>query len=445
MRLVSSFSSSWRISSVSKSLERFPKIWKITIALYEISNFTPRRAFYKKRSSWDLKTSSDSSYFLIFDVQCLQTLTRQRGIGIYTLNFVSAICKKRPQQNFAAVLTTIALRADLELAVNTLEGLNCQNLDIFVLDPFLGRTKVSFIQAKETLKSQLEDLGGQGLIVLSPFEKLNAAIPFPSSPKYKRIGILYDLIPLHNPSEFLFSRKRRTSYQWSLENVSYFDLLLPISTETKNRWRSKFSSNSIQGVIYGGGFIGHFQAQKKFDDRFGVLCISAEQSHKNLVRLIQAYCMLPEDVQIANSLTVVGIRSNGARKRFARAGRHSKGEIVFTKYLNRTQLLEAYQGSRLLVMPSLTEGLSLPILEACSNGLVAIGSMGTVAEELLPDGSLLFDPLSIHSISTTMFKFLTSESEWAKALTHIESSAERFTWDETAKIALQAIERTICE
>ena len=431
------------VNSLSSSLQQFPNLWKFAVRGHGVFKFSPNNHFYRKRSTASFKTRSVKNYFLVFDAQCLQTKTRERGIGVYSMNFIESLCKLKPNLSFAAVLTTVASDIDLKIAVNALKKLECPNLDIFVFDPFLGSSKISFDTALENLKLQLEELRTRAIIVLSPFEKHKSAVTFPFSVKYKQIGILYDIIPLEYSQDFLISRNQMTSYAWSVQNLSKFDLLFAISTKTKDAWNRQIVSRARLKVIYGGGHIKLTENIPRFKNRSGVLCVSAEQPHKNLARLIESYCLLPEYIQLEHTLTIVGIRSSGARKKFAKLGRSASGKIVFTEYLNETKLKDKYRESRLLVMPSLTEGLSLPILEAWSYGLVAVGSEGTVAAELLKNNSLLFNPFSSHAISNCMRIFLTSEEDWNKAFEVATSSAACFTWEATATLAYSEIERLL--
>jgi glycosyltransferase involved in cell wall biosynthesis len=228
---------------------------------------------------------------------------------------------------------------------------------------------------------------------------------------------------------------------WSLKNLSEYDLLFPISKETEKIWNRETISKSHLEVIYGGGYVEPQKISKSFNNRFGIFCVSSEQPHKNLSRLIESYCLLPANVQLEHTLTITGIRSSGARKKFAKLGQRAFGKIVFTDYLDLVKIKEKYRESRLLVMPSLIEGLSLPILEAWSNGLVAVGSKGTVAEELFGNNALLFDPFDTVAISNCIERFLTSEEHWNKAFDVSMLSAKRFTWEATATLALNEIER----
>ena len=428
---------------LSGALQRFPFLWKSAVRIYEIPRFVPKRHKYSRGSLSTSKQFKAQQYSIVFDAQCLQTLTRQRGIGKYSLNLISSICKKRPHQLFAAVLTNIATKADLEKAILLLEDLDCPNLDVLVLNPFLEESKVSFSRARQTLQSQLESMGCRGLIALSPFEKHKSVITLPFSSAYKQIGILYDLIRLQYPRVFLFSRNQKSSYLWSLENLAKFDLLFAISRETETQWhRFGYPDTNIR-VIHGGGFMGQPRQNKGFSDRTGILCISSEQPHKNLARLIESYTLLPEHIQFEHSLTILGIRSSGARRRFVKLSKKAAGKVIFKNYLEEEELIVEYLSARLLVMPSLVEGLSLPILEAWSNGLVVIGSKGSVAEELIENESFLFDPTNSSAMAKSMTLFLTSETHWQEAFEVSRLSALHFTWDATASLVLNAIEGSI--
>jgi glycosyltransferase involved in cell wall biosynthesis len=286
----------------------------------------------------------------------------------------------------------------------------------------------------------MESTDCETVISLSPFEKHKSLITFPKSVHYKLVGILYDLIRLQYPEQFLFSRKQKTSFNWSIEQLQQYELLLAISMETKNRWTESVGRHPNIAVIYGGSESNHYISWKSYQERSGILCVGAEQPHKNIEGLILAYSRLPTSFQISHPLTVVGIRSNGTRWRLSKLARRAVGEISLPNYLSSSELELKYQNSRLLVMPSFVEGLSLPILEAWSYGLVAIGSVGTVAEEIIQDSRLLFDPFNPEEIKNKMQEYLSSDSDWDASIEHIIIRKAVFTWPETARKSLNAIE-----
>jgi glycosyltransferase involved in cell wall biosynthesis len=412
--------------------------------VYGFKSFDPSKSQYRKRSPLPIRDfTPGKTYDIVFDAQCLQTSIRQRGIGTYSLNFISAICNERPRYSFAAVLTTTASAADLTLAEAALKNLQCSNLDILILSPFKSKQKVSLHAAHAELRSALESTHCRAVIALSSFEKQDSIITLPRSSRYKQIAIVYDLIRLQFPSDLLFSTQQRTSFAWSLNNLTKCDLLLSISQETKRHWTDLVSPGSHIKVIYGGATKAENLNHKGFKERSGVLCIGGEEPHKNLKRLIEAYSQLPEEVQLRHSLTIVGIRSIGVRGQLFRFAKRAKGRVSITDYLVASQLTELYENARLLVVPSLVEGLSLPILEAWAHGLVAVGSANTVAQELIENVSQLFDPFRQESLAACMQDMLISPTSWNEALESAMFRSELFSWNATANLALNAIEELI--
>jgi glycosyltransferase involved in cell wall biosynthesis len=432
---------------VSSRLEQFPHLWRFLFRVYGVNSFDQKNLKYRKGSSvLEDERTVPSEFEVIFDAQCLQTLTRQRGIGKYSLSLIEATCKGDPEKKFAAYLTNIASRAELEIAKNLLRSLKCNNLTILVMDPFEASNKITFAQSQEFLQASLKSFVPKVVISLSNFEKPETSIPLPPGSDYLTSAILYDLIPLQFPKQLLVSRRQKSTYQWLLSNLQKFDFLLSISKTTQGVWRELVSNSTRVGFIGGAGYDFILKEAPAFGDRNGVLCIGSEQEHKNLKMLILAYSMLPLNMRSTQKLTIVGIRSSGTRRKLTKIAKRLKCHVWLPTYLTEKELRNLYQSNRILVMPSLSEGLSLPILEAWANGLPAIGSSGTVAGELIQENSLLFDPTNPNSIMRTIEFLLFNQTEWETALRHSQKMAKSYSWELTAQLTLKVIsEMTICE
>ncbi len=426
----------------SNLLKRFPSIWRVTVWIYGLGSFDPIKFKYKNSFCFQNESCLTSSVFeIVFDAQCLQTQSLKRGIGKYSLKFIEATCNARPSKSFAAVLTTVASSTDLASAQLALENLDCANLNIVIIDPFDGKRKVSMVEGQQNFLRDLEKIGCNTVISLSSFQKPESviALPVQRSSKFSKVAILYDLIPLQLSKSMLISNWQKTSYEWALNNLANFDLLLSISKESREHWSKLVTSRSRVEVIRGGIDLKSTAEQKKFDQRSGILCVGAEQRHKNVELLINAYSQLPDNVQLEHKLSILGISSAAGRKRFSKIARAAIGKVEFSAYLDEALLTSAYENARLLVMPSLIEGLSLPILEAWSSGLLAIGGINTVAEELIADHSLLFDPTSAPSMAECMNRLLNSKVDWNRGLESSMLRSKEFTWGATAELALEAI------
>jgi glycosyltransferase involved in cell wall biosynthesis len=428
------------MKSLSDKLQGNPLLWKSALFVYGFRKFNSETIIYSaKKSNFEAFQKNSKKFDLVFDAQCLQTSTRQRGIGTYSLSLVAAICQNNPNDNFAAVLATVAEAEDLNLAYESLTNLNCHNLEIIVFDPFETHQSLKLQEAQTRIKLFLESICSGAVLCLSNFEKVTSAIPIPKSDKYRQVGILYDLIPLQFPDLLLMSKKQKTAYDWALNNLKAFDLLLSISEETKKNWFRYVDSQTKVEVIQGGGFPKQSNNHKDFSERSGVLCVGAEQPHKNIERLISAYSLLPIEIQRQNGLTILGIRSTGARKRLLKRARATTGNVQIPEYLETKDLFCMYEDARLLVMPSIVEGLSLPILEAWSFGLVAVGGFNTVAQELIAAEFLLFDPYDDISMSRKIAEYLTSNDSWTEAQVHSLLQSQVFTWESTSMLARNAI------
>jgi glycosyltransferase involved in cell wall biosynthesis len=427
------------IGSASRWLEQFPWLWQFILKLYGARSFKPHRVYYKKKcAAYESETCLPSDFEIIFDAQCLQNSTRQRGIGKYSLSLIASMCRAAPNKRFAAYLTNIAPQLDLDKATRLLKSLQCPNLQIFVLSPFKSSNRIRLDQAQIILGELLGNLNPKSIISLSNFEKPSASIPLPLNSTYKTCAILYDLIPLQYSHQLLISNRQKTTYQWLLNNMQKFDFLLSISQTTNDVWVNLTSESTSVRVIGGAGNASTRDLVYDFSARSGILCVGAEQKHKNVEKLISAYGVLPLNLRTLHPLTIVGIRSRGVRISLTKFARRIDCDIDMPQYLSDEKLKMLYRSNRLLVMPSLSEGLSLPILEAWDHGLPVIGSVGTVAEELIQEKSLLFDPKDIHSIVNTIQLFLENEKEWGNAMRKSNEMAKNYSWTKTANLALNA-------
>jgi glycosyltransferase involved in cell wall biosynthesis len=438
------FTSLCLLRYLSKLLQEFPPIWRFAVKVYGFIGFNPNTTKFKyNKSNLTQIPRTHKNYELIFDAQCLQTSTRERGIGKYSLEFIKAMCSKKPDKVFGAMLTTLAPNTDIELAIDLLRNLSCPNLDIILIDPFKTLKDVSLIQAQETVSLELEKLKFRAIVVLSPLEKPNTVVPIGFESNFKKFAVLYDLIPLHYADDILMSRWQKTSYSWSIESLKNFDLLLAISEATRDDWNEHIHFESRVEVIYGGISEKDNSLWKPFVKRFGIVCVAAEQRHKNVTGLLNAYSNLPKEIQVKHNLFILGIRSHGVKRRINKISKSITGQVVVLNYLSKAEISRYYFDSRILVMPSLIEGLSLPILEAWGHGLLSIGSRGTVAKEIIFYEDLLFDPNSKSSLVECMSRFLTSEEDWDDALYRSIKRSSSFSWEKTADLGFNAIEKVL--
>jgi glycosyltransferase involved in cell wall biosynthesis len=228
--------------------------------------------------------------------------------------------------------------------------------------------------------------------------------------------------------------------------LNNFELLFAISHKTKELYSDRVDANSNLQVIYG-GYEDHAFPLSSAENylRSGVLCVASELHHKNVGRLIEAYALLPLELRKIHPLTIVGIKTSGARRRFLNLARNNECQIRVPKYVTKLELRQLYNQSRLLVVPSLSEGLSLPILEAWTEGLVVVGSSGTTIQEVLLWDQLLFNPEDSLSMAKVIQKFLDSNQLWLAAQKKSQERLQEFSWESTILLAENELRRLVNE
>jgi len=167
-----------------------------------------------------------------------------------------------------------------------------------------------------------------------------------------------------------------------------------------------------------------------------VLFVGTLEPRKNLVRLVRAYRRVaatgvPHALVLAGPM---GWHHEALMREIALSG---PGEVVLTGPLPGEDLDALYRGTAAFVYPSLYEGFGLPVLEAMARGAPTVASSTSSLPEVYGDAALGVDPRSIAEIAAAMERLVT-DAELAGRLGSLgRARAERFTWDETARLTLE--------
>jgi glycosyltransferase involved in cell wall biosynthesis len=129
--------------------------------------------------------------------------------------------------------------------------------------------------------------------------------------------------------------------------------------------------------------------------------------HKNHLRLIEAFRGVVDKVPNV-SLVLTGKKRDEYNSVMDAADRLGlKEKVHHLGYVEQGDLQAAYQMATALVMPSLFESVSIPIYEAFQVGTPVIASNVVAIPEQVGDAGLLFDPMSVTSISDAILRMLS--------------------------------------
>src|SRR5919108_6199461 len=170
-----------------------------------------------------------------------------------------------------------------------------------------------------------------------------------------------------------------------------------------------------------------------------MLFVGTREPRKNLDRLIRAYAELPEQVQGEFSLVLVGPRGWGESDPSARKNLGNRVRVL--DYVETQKLALVYNLASVFVYPSLYEGFGLPPLEAMACGCPVIASRAASLPEVCGDAALYFDPHDAADLARRITEVMESAALRADLSRRGLERARYFSWRESAKGVLRALER----
>jgi glycosyltransferase involved in cell wall biosynthesis/ADP-heptose:LPS heptosyltransferase len=399
---------------------------------------------------------------IVIDMQGAQTGSRFRGIGRYTLALAKAIVRNRGKHDVILALnglfpdTLDALRREFDGLLSA-EHIRVWSASGPVREEQPGNALRREI-AEKIREAFLADLQPDVVLITSLFEgmgddavgsigSLNDNIP--------TAVVLYDLIPLINPDEhFRASRPHQDWYHRKITSLKRSKKLLAISESARGEALDMLDISERDVVNIFGACDDAFHKLNLSDtdrqntwntlgiERPFVMYTGGADATKNLHRLISAYAQLPKKVRASHQLVFAGKMPEGNVLDLLNSASKnglSTGDVIFTGYLHDDDLLKLYNTCSLFVFPSLHEGFGLPPLEAMACGAAVIGANVTSLPEVIGLKEALFDPYSVKEISSKIERALTDAKFRARLLEHGRTHFKTFSWDETARRALEAL------
>lgn len=266
----------------------------------------------------------------------------------------------------------------------------------------------------------------------------------------------HDLIPLVMADTYMPPSPFRDYYMIKLENVKQADLLLAISEYSRREaleWLgvvpervvhiSSAADSSFWQPVDDPQTCAATVQQLGLRPGFFLYAPGGFDYRKNLDRLFEAYALLPAEVRAAHQLVIASQLDPGRREILenvmASCGLEP-GEVVLTDYISDLALKHLYCTCFAYVFPSLHEGFGLPALEAMSCGAPVVASNCTSIPEVLEMDDALFDPLDVHSMAARLLQLHIEPEYRGRLLSHARTQPERFSWKQSGKVAVDALE-----
>ena len=160
------------------------------------------------------------------------------------------------------------------------------------------------------------------------------------------------------------------------------------------------------------------------------------EPRKNLGRLLAAFERVHRE-GLSDALVIVGKRGWLTDDFFATLEQSPVREhVIFPGFVPDAALPAVYTGAQVLVLPSLSEGFGLPVLEAMACRTPVICSDTSSLPEVAGDAALLVDPTDVDALSSALTRVLTDSALQEQMRARGEAQAARFSWERTAEETL---------
>jgi glycosyltransferase involved in cell wall biosynthesis len=390
----------------------------------------------------------------LLDLQTLQSESRDRGIGRYSFGLAKSLLE-RPELSDSGALFNLQMPSD------RLPDLGIPVGRIHYFDS-LGSTRG--IDTNNELSNALSEQARDAYLSARSFDLVHVSSPFDgfgdetivSWPKLDRVALaatVYDFIPFQQPDIHLVNPVAERWYRRRLDGLQNADVILAISEYTR-QVASEFLSISTDRIFNVGADVDAIfrpieqspAERQALLNQYGItrpfiIHTGIVEGRKNIGGLLGAFAALPVEMQKKYQVVLAGSMTPEQRRSVLSQCRTTCLDpklVIMPGFVPDHNLARLYNLARATVMPSLSEGFGLPLLEAMRCGCPVLGSDATSIPEVVGSREFLFDPHDIGSISAKLKLMLGDDSFRRAAIEHARAQQARFSWKRSAEISAHA-------
>lgn len=357
------------------------------------------------------------------------------GIGLFTLESFKKIVLSHPEIEFVFIFDRTP-HPDFIFA---------KNITTKVISPQARHPFLYIIWYQLSLKRLLKKINVDVFIATDGMIPLNS--------KTKTLSVIHDLNFEHHP-EHIPTLFRNYYCKYFPKFAHQSNRIATVSSFSKQDICSTYQiEESKIDVVYNGpneNFIPISTAeQTKVEEKYTsgydyFLFVGTLHPRKNLINLFKAFDDFKTKTKSPKKLLVVG-RKMWWTKEIDEAFNQLtfKDHIIFAGRVEATELYKITASAYALTYVPIFEGFGIPLVEAMSCGTPVITSNITSMPEVVEDAGILVDPFSVEEISNAMIRMADEHCLRHNLSEKSLLQAKKFSWDKTADLLWDSIQKTI--
>lgn len=403
---------------------------------------------------------------IVIDLQGAQAENRKRGIGRYCLSLTRAIAAQGKHEVVVVLNDAFGESID-ELRRTLADVVAPQNIRVWHSPGEVGQINVANEKRRRAAElvreAFLESLNPSIVLVCSLFEGLVdnvvTSVGMLSS-NVPTAVVLYDLIPLINREPYLENPLVERWYENKIGHLRGASAVLAISESSRSEGLKYLSIPAAKVINISTAADSPFKrvelSEAQRSELFGkheldrpfLMYTGGIDHRKNIEGLITAFASLPKSVRADYQLAIVCSVQPHDKARLLELAKKSglkSGDLVLTGFVSEEDLVALYNLCHAFVFPSWHEGFGLPALEAMHCGCAVIGANTSSVPEVIGLDEALFDPRDQQAFTAKLEQVLTDHEFRSKLQSHGLTQASKFSWEKTAAIAVEALEKAVAD
>ncbi|MDX9909339.1 MAG: glycosyltransferase family 1 protein [Mariniphaga sp.] len=357
------------------------------------------------------------------------------GIGRFTMETLKRITRDHPEHQFIFIFDRPYSR----------EFIFSDNILPVVAGPPARHPFLFYVwfewQIPRLLKKYKADL------FLSPdgYLSLNTKIP--------QLPVIHDLSFVHRPKDLTPLMSRHYNYFFP-RFAQKAKRIATVSNYSKNDIARTFNIDKRKiDVVYSANVKNlkplDLAAQEKVRETHTsgnpyILFVGALHPRKNITGLLKAFDLFKTSADSNMKLLIVGGKMHKTGEIFIILEKLSfKEDVIFAGRVSDEELHKIYGAAFALAFVPFFEGFGVPVIEAMSAGTPVICSSTPSLPEVGGDAVLYVNPDNIEQIADALLKLNDNPELRAKLIEKGFEQKSRFSWDETARLLWQSVEKII--